>query len=239
MKTSCAVALASVATASGFMVPVATPTRSRTSLASGSAQFDEILQAPEAEEPPPPIELTGPQYVKTLAGASAPFPYFDPLEISSKFRAIDVKKFRESEIKHARVAMLAFLGMFVQELAHPLFENGGKDIGPAIVHFQAVTNYFPLMPALLLIIVGIFEGNNIYVGWVKQPLKLGVADLKPDYEPGSFGFDPLGLYPKDEAGKKAMMTKELNNGRLAMIATIGVWAQELVDGKTILGHLSG
>lgn len=34
------------------------------------------------------------------------------------------------------------------------------------------------------------------MGWVKQPLKLGVADLKPDYEPGSFGFDPLGLYPK-------------------------------------------
>lgn len=34
------------------------------------------------------------------------------------------------------------------------------------------------------------------VGWVKQPLKLGVADLKPEYEPGSFGFDPLGLYPK-------------------------------------------
>lgn len=56
----------------------------RTSLASGSSQFDEILQAPEVEEPSPPIELTGPQYVKTLAGASAPFPYFDPLEISSK-----------------------------------------------------------------------------------------------------------------------------------------------------------
>lgn len=83
-------------------------------------------------------------------------------EQREKFRAIDVKKFRESEIKHARVAMLAFAGMFVQELAHPLFENGGKDIGPAIVHFQAVTNYFPLMPAILLIIVGIFEGNNIY-----------------------------------------------------------------------------
>lgn len=45
--------------------------------------------------------------------------------------------------------------------------------------------------------------------------------------------------PKDDAGKKVMMTKELNNGRLAMLATIGVWAQELVDGKTILGHLFG
>ncbi len=62
------------------------PTLNRTSLKSGSAQFDEILQTPEPEEPPMPIELTGPQYVKTLAGASAPFPYFDPLEISSKVR---------------------------------------------------------------------------------------------------------------------------------------------------------
>lgn len=52
-------------------------------MAAGSAQFDDILQTPEGEEPPP-IELTGPQYVKTLAGASAPFPYFDPLQISSK-----------------------------------------------------------------------------------------------------------------------------------------------------------
>lgn len=53
-------------------------------MAGSSAQFDEILQTPEPEEPPVPIELTGPQYVKTLAGASAPFPYFDPLQISSK-----------------------------------------------------------------------------------------------------------------------------------------------------------
>lgn len=73
-----------------------------------------------------------------------------------------MKKFRESEIKHARIAMLAITGMFVQELAHPLFENGSKDLGPAIGHFQQVTSYFPLMPALLLVIVGIFEGNNIY-----------------------------------------------------------------------------
>lgn len=245
MKATCVFALAaSAATVSAFMpaVPASVSTRASSSLASGSAQFDEILSQPEADAdapPPMPIELTGPQYVKTLPGSSAPFKYFDPLEISSKFRAIDVKKFRESEIKHARIAMLAFAGMFVQELTHPLFMNGGKDLGPAIYHFQAVEGYFALMPAILLIIVGILEGNNIYVGWVKQPLKLGVADLKKDYEPGNFGFDPLGLMPKDEAGRNAMMTKELNNGRLAMLATIGVWAQELVDGKTILGHLFG
>lgn len=67
----------------------------------------------------------------------------------------------------------------------------------------------------------------------------GVADLREDYEPGNFGFDPLGLMPKDEAGRNMRMTQELNNGRLAMLATIGVWAQELVDGKTVLGHLFG
>ena len=53
-------------------------------MAGSSAQFDEVLQAPEPEEPPLPIELTGPQYVRTLPGASAPFPYFDPLQISSR-----------------------------------------------------------------------------------------------------------------------------------------------------------
>lgn len=36
-------------------------------------------------------------------------------------------------------------------------------------------------------------------------MKLGVADLKPDYEPGSFGFDPLGLYPKVRHAKVALM----------------------------------
>ena len=45
------------------------------------------------------------------------------------------------------------------------------------------------------------------VGWVKQPLKLGVADLKPDYEPGSFGFDPLGLYPKVRHAKVVLMLR--------------------------------
>lgn len=58
--------------------------------------------------------------------------------------------------------MLAFLGMFVQELAHPLFQNGGKDLGPAIYHMQQVQQYFALTPLIILLIVGICEGNNIY-----------------------------------------------------------------------------
>ena len=54
---------------------------------SGSSQFDQILSDPEGDETPDrPMELTGPQYVKTLPGSSPPIKYFDPLDISSKVR---------------------------------------------------------------------------------------------------------------------------------------------------------
>jgi hypothetical protein len=52
-----------------------------------------------------------------------------------------------------------------------------------------------------------------------------------DREPGNFGFDPLGMMPKDEAGKKAMQLKELKNGRLAMVAIGGMIHGAIVTGK--------
>jgi hypothetical protein len=36
-----------------------------------------------------------------------------------------------------------------------------------------------------------------------------------------------------------MQTKELQNGRLAMLAAAGFMAQELADGKGIFEHLQG
>jgi hypothetical protein len=65
-----------------------------------------------------------------------------------------------------------------------------------------------------------------------------IADLKEEYIPGDLGFDPLGIAPKTEEGFTEMQTKELNNGRLAMIAIAGQVAQELVDGKGLIEHLT-
>merc|ERR1719183_1480005 len=56
--------------------------------------------------------------------------------------------------------------------------------------------------------------------------------IKADYECGDLGFDPLGLKPTDPEELKTMQTKELQNGRLAMIATAGFLAQEAVSGET-------
>lgn len=56
--------------------------------------------------------------------------------------------------------------------------------------------------------------------------------LKPGYIPGDLGFDPLGLKPEDPAEFREMQTKELQNGRLAMIAAAGFLAQEAVSDTT-------
>lgn len=50
-----------------------------------------------------------------------------------------------------------------------------------------------------------------------------------EYFPGNLGFDPLGFYPKDKKGQLDMQQKEINNGRLAMIAVAGFVAQEFVS----------
>lgn len=65
------------------------------------------------------------------------------------------------------------------------------------------------------------------------------ARLRDDYYPGDLGFDPLRLKPKSENGFKIMQTKELQNGRLAMIAAIGMITQEQITHETIAETLQG
>jgi hypothetical protein len=52
--------------------------------------------------------------------------------------------------------------------------------------------------------------------------------LKDNYYPGDVGFDPLSLKPTDADEFATMQTKELQNGRLAMLGAAGMIAQELV-----------
>lgn len=71
-----------------------------------------------------PMQCDDPEYIfllgadaKTLPGISQPFPeIFDPLNFLSNATSIqEVRRWRESEITHGRVAMLASLGWLVQE----------------------------------------------------------------------------------------------------------------------------
>jgi len=61
--------------------------------------------------------------------------------------------------------------------------------------------------------------------------------LRDEYFPGDVGFDPLNLAPTDSAEFMELHTKELQNGRLAMLGMAGMVAQELVNGKEIFVNL--
>ena len=88
---------------------------------------------------------------------------------------------------------------------------------------------------ILALIIGGLEFNRALTGWTATGDVLGSGRVfKDSYFPGDVGFDPLGLAPKDPAEFYRLHTKELNNGRLAMIVWAGTVAQELVNGQEIL-----
>jgi hypothetical protein len=177
-----------------------------------------------------------------LPGSLAPVGEFDPLGFATNADVGTIKKYREAELQHGRVAMLAVIGMLVTEEPiefHPLFEAGNKDIGPAIRHLDEVRAAEPVFFEYLGIFIGALELNRALVGW-KAPQSDGLTtfqDLNDSYYPGDIGFDPLGLKPSDPAAFAEIQTKELQNGRLAMLGAAGIVAQELVNGKEIFVNL--
>jgi len=185
-----------------------------------------------------------------LPGSLDPAPEFDPLGFAENADLNQIKKYREAEIQHGRVAMLAAIGMLVTEEPiefHPLFEATNKDIGPAIRHLDEVRAVSPFFFEILGLVIGSLELNRALQGW-KAP-DSGTAgrlssddgtmfqDLKDEYYPGDVGFDPLGIKPEDAEEFAEMHTKELQNGRLAMLGIAGIVAQELVNGKEIFVNL--
>lgn len=63
--------------------------------------------------------------------------------------------------------------------------------------------------------------------------KTWLTKLRDGYYPGDLGFDPLGLKPTDATEFANMQTKELQNGRLAMLAAIDMMVQEQVTHSTL------
>jgi hypothetical protein len=164
------------------------------------------------------------------AGILAPTGFFDPLGLSANLPAGKLLFYREAELKHGRVCMLASLGFLVGENFHPLF--GGNIDVPSYIAFQET----PLQTFWIAVSIAIGIPEVLYsIPTFAKPVDGEIykdADtwsMKFDRVPGDIGFDPLGLKPKDEAGFIEMQNKELNNGRLAMIATAGMVAQELVS----------
>merc|ERR1719201_286878 len=137
------------------------------------------------------------QKAKGMAGVTKPLNFFDPLGITTKCNEGKLLFYREVEIKHGRVAMLASLGFLVGEQFHPLF--GGDIDVPSLVAFQAtpLQYFWPAVVAALAIpeifsIKEFAEPKN-FLRWEDT------WTMTSDRVPGDLGFDPLGLKPKDAA----------------------------------------
>merc|ERR1740127_394890 len=127
--------------------------------------------------------------VRELAGVTEPFGFWDPLGFSEGKPDGRLRFYREVELKHARVAMLAALGLVVGEQYHPLF-GGGIDT-PAYKAFQEtpLQTFWPAVVAAIAIpeMFSVFQFQN--------PDQAGSWKMKLDHIPGDLGFDPLGLKP--------------------------------------------
>merc|ERR1719393_1097222 len=175
-------------------------------------------------EPPEPEPYNPVTFTKSLAGITSPLGYFDPAGFCSDASEGKVRFIREAEIKHGRVAMLAAVGFAVGESFHPLF--GGNIDTPSYVAFQQ-TPLQTFWPAVVFLIA-IPEVFSVFT--FQNPVGAQPWTIRTDHSPGDLGWDPMGLKPTNPAELAEMQTKELNNGRLAMIAIAGMIVQEGVTG---------
>lgn len=81
----------------------------------------------------------------------------------------------------------------------------------------------------LLLLMQFFECDSLLLSYIR----FSSSFLHLLLFPGNLGFDPLGLTPKDPKEFDLLRTKEINNGRLAMIGIAGIVAQELVTSEKV------
>ena len=155
-----------------------------------------------------------------LDGSMAGDVGFDPLGFT---RAFDVKWMREAELKHGRVAMLAVLGFIATgagfHLPDPVF-SGTKPL-------DVLSGLAESRPLALIQIVAA-------ITWIE--LVAGKQD--PSKDPGDVGSFGDNFKPADPEEYAALQLKELKNGRLAMLASMGLIVQELITGENIVDQLS-
>lgn len=163
-----------------------------------------------------------------LNGALAGDVGFDPLGFAKTEE--DLMRYREAEVKHARLAMLAAAGwplseVFDRKIAGVLGLNPALDASdrvPSLLN-GGLEKISPFYWAAVVIFGAFVDTYGVF-------LSEKAAGSKKDtgYFPGNFGFDPLGLYPKDTEGQMRMQLAEIKHGRLAMIAVAGYTVQEAV-----------
>lgn len=133
--------------------------------------------------------------------------------------------YREVEVKHARLAMLASVGFPLAEQWHPLFDT--DDVPSYLAFQQSPLQAFWGVVILAIAIPEIYSVQTFsQLSEGRQPWS-----IRDDGRlPGDFNFDPLGLRGDDVFESQ---TKELFAGRVAMIAIIIMVLQEITTASKL------
>jgi len=160
-----------------------------------------------------------PAYLENLPASYG----FDPLGLSKE--ASSLTRFRESEVIHGRWAMLGAAGCLgVEVLGYgnwydaplPLVNGGQATYFGATVPFDLGT----LAAVEFALMAGV------------ESMRGGAETEKRVYPGGA--FDPMGM---SKGNLEELKTKEIKNGRLAMVAMLGFIAQHAATGASPLAAL--
>ncbi|KAJ9184202.1 hypothetical protein P3X46_007967 [Hevea brasiliensis] len=164
---------------------------------------------------------------------------FDPLGLGSDLELL--KWFAQAELMHSRWAMLAVTGILVPEWLESLgfIENYNWFDAGAREYFADPTTLFLVQ----LVLMGWAEGRR----WADM-IKPGCVDIEPTLPnkskpkpdvgyPGGLWFDPLAWGRGSPEPVMVLRTKEIKNGRLAMLAFVGFCFQAIYTGEGPIENL--
>merc|ERR1712086_591027 len=158
-------------------------------------------------------------------GVQAPVGFWDPLGYTKDGDEVLFKRRRSVEIKHGRVAMLATMGYITPEIAGKWPGYCATDL-----KFAEIPNGLAALKVVPL------------VGWVQMVAYCYAIEASADWgedsrsgTPGDMGWKPPflanGFVLADEELRKKKLSAELANGRLAMMAIIGMFFQDGLTGS--------
>jgi hypothetical protein len=147
---------------------------------------------------------------------------FDPLSVTD---ALPVYFVREAELKHCRVCMLATLGWIATDLGIRFPAEMFQNVSTIDAH-DAMVDKQVMQPFLCTIAI-----LECYAFWLaKNGYEESVGGTGVVREAGDF-FLGKSFLPKDPEANAQMRLKELENGRLAMLAFSGICTAAVLTNK--------
>jgi Chlorophyll A-B binding protein len=164
---------------------------------------------------------------------------FDPFGFSKT--PTDLAFYRQAELKHARIAMLAAAGWPLSELwdkqlaaflhMKPLLVDG--DRVPSLLN-GGLSHVNPFYWMGVLALTGLAEGIQMMTTRPLSSNNVAGWAVTFDESNGGPAFDPLRLFPQDAYGQRRMELAEIKNGRLAMLAITAFAVMEAVSKTAVV-----